>query len=95
MSKQERTSKAGTHASKSQPPPVGPTNPASQAGRIWLELPPWAKAALREIAKADGRASTRQATIMLIDAIKGRITPGQLAEFQQKYAVPASTEASE
>lgn len=92
MSKPKKISGGGPRASKSDKQNASSTNPLN---RIWLELPPWAKAALREIAKADGRASTRQATIMLIDAIKGRITPGQLAEFQQRYTIPASTSASE
>lgn len=92
MSKRNKASGGGTHPNKSQPPPVGPSNPPN---RIWVELPPWAKAALREIAREDGRASTRQATIMLVDQIASRLGPARLMDFQRRFIPPASTEASE
>lgn len=92
MSKPSRASKAGDPPSKRRQPFVASMNPPN---RIWISLPAWAKAALREIAKEDGRASTRQACVMLVDQIASRLGPARLMEFQKRFITPASTSASE
>ncbi len=62
--------------------------------RVVVSLPPWAKDALRVLAKEDERSVTRWAAITLVEAITAKLGP-RVAEFQRRYATPASTEASE
>lgn len=63
--------------------------------RIAVSLPAWAKAAMRTLAREDERSVTRWAAVALVDAIREKLGPVRVAEFQKKYFTPASTEASE
>ena len=63
--------------------------------RVAVALPAWAKAAMRTLAREDERSVTRWAAVALVDAIREKLGPVRVAEFQKKYMTPCSTEASE